>query len=55
GRIMHQVPIRVQFKDHFKELVANVTDLGSHNMILGHMWLSTHNPEVNWKTSKISM
>ncbi|SJL17958.1 uncharacterized protein ARMOST_21529 [Armillaria ostoyae] len=32
---------------------ADVTDLGSKDLYLGHDWLKRHNPVINWETSTI--
>ncbi|KAG6327982.1 hypothetical protein ID866_11107 [Astraeus odoratus] len=29
------------------------TNLGKTPMILGHTWLQTHNPEIDWVTGKV--
>ncbi|KAG6326330.1 hypothetical protein ID866_12759 [Astraeus odoratus] len=29
------------------------TNLGKTSMILGHTWLQTHNPEIDWVTRKV--
>ena len=37
---------------HLKEKFY-VTGLGKQKIILGLPWLREHNPEINWKTSKL--
>ena len=34
---------------------AEVTDLGKNQMILSFMWLSHHNPEIDWTTGMVKM
>jgi len=46
-------PLVVKVNGHKERLKAAVTDLNSMNMFLEHDWLVKHNPEVNWKDSKI--
>ncbi|KAG6327082.1 hypothetical protein ID866_12007, partial [Astraeus odoratus] len=31
------------------------TNLGKTPMILGHTWLQTHNPEIDWVTGKVTL
>ncbi|KAG6325933.1 hypothetical protein ID866_13156, partial [Astraeus odoratus] len=35
---------------HAEKLWCYATNLGKTPMILGHMWLKTHNPEIDWVT-----
>ncbi|KAG6325774.1 hypothetical protein ID866_13315, partial [Astraeus odoratus] len=35
---------------HAKKLWCYATNLGKTPMILGHTWLQTHNPEIDWVT-----
>ena len=41
------IPLPVAFQKHHKELVFDVVDIASHNIILGVPWLRKHNPQVN--------
>ena len=35
--------------------MAEITDLGKHQMILGYTWLKHHNPDINWETGQVRM
>lgn len=35
--------------------VDAITDIGSHDLILGFPWLQSHNLEINWETCAVSM
>ncbi|KZV59184.1 hypothetical protein PENSPDRAFT_552037, partial [Peniophora sp. CONT] len=32
-----------------------IADIGEHDLILGTDWLAMHNPEVDWKQSRVDM
>ncbi|KAG6329595.1 hypothetical protein ID866_9494 [Astraeus odoratus] len=38
---------------HGIQLLA--TNLGKIPMILGHAWLNTHNPEIDWVTGRVTL
>ncbi|KAF8628756.1 hypothetical protein AX17_005920 [Amanita inopinata Kibby_2008] len=49
GKITSKVSLKIKFKGHPWMIVeALVIKLWSHNMLLGHNWLSKHNPTINW-------
>jgi hypothetical protein len=39
---------------HQKHSEFYITNIGTHNIILGTDWLKAHNPELNWMTSHLS-
>ena len=54
GTIRHKVILTFRSKGReFKEEFL-VTGLGRQDIILGHPWLKTYNPIVNWRTGKIT-
>ena len=53
--ITHCAEIIIQFQEHHKKVTAEMTDLGKNQMILGYMWLSRHNPEIDWTTGMVKM
>src|SRR5882724_10657497 len=55
GHITEVVDLIVQYKDHSKWATFHVTGIGRTTIILGHMWLMEHNPEIDWCTGEISM
>src|SRR6266702_4476562 len=40
---------------HCEKVIAEVTDLGRNQMILGYTWLRHHNPEIDWTSGKVRM
>jgi hypothetical protein len=39
---------------NYKEIINfNVIKLGKYKIVLRILWLSKHNPEIDWKTNKI--
>ena len=46
-------PLEVEINKHKEYIEVAVINLNGTDMFLGHDWLVKHNPEVNWKESKI--
>jgi len=55
GAITHQVEINIYYKGHVEKMRIDVCELGKTEIILGMLWLATHNPEINWKTGEVKM
>lgn len=55
GSITEVVDFICRYKNHSERMVFYITQLGSHPIILGHNWLTEHNPEIDWKTGKVTM
>src|SRR5258708_13976776 len=55
GSIMEEVHALLRFRQHLERAQFTVTNLGRQSVIIGHPWLSHHNPEVDWATQKVSM
>ena len=55
GDITHCAEIVIDFQGHREKVVAEITDLGRHQMILGYTWLKHHNPDIDWETGKVRM
>ena len=55
GHITKVVDLRVQYKDHSKQVTFHVTSIGQTMVILGHMLLMEHNPEIDWCMGDISI
>ena len=55
GDITHCAEIVIDFQGHREKVVAKITDLGRHQMILGYMWLKHHNPDIDWETGQVRM
>ena len=53
GAITDYVTLRVTIQDHVEELEFAVSDLGTKDLFIGHEWLKFHNPNIDWKMSKI--
>src|SRR5882724_7066386 len=49
------VNLIVQYKDHSEWATFHVTSIGQTMVILGHMWLMEHNPEIDWCMGDIPM
>jgi len=55
GAITHQVKVNMYYKGHIKRIRIDICNLGKTDIILGMLWLTAHNPEINWKTEEIKM
>jgi hypothetical protein len=55
GSITHCAEIIIQFQEHRERVTAEMTNLGKNQMILSYMWLSHHNPEIDWTTGTVQM
>ena len=53
GDITRVVPLEIKINGYKEHIKVVVTDINEIDMFLGHNWLVKHNPEVNWKESKI--
>ena len=48
-------PIRVQLKHWSAEESFNVTELPEYDVILGKPWLTSHNPQINWRQNIVQL
>ena len=55
GSITEEVHAFLRFGQHSERAQFTVTNLGRQSVIIGHPWLSHHNPEVDWAAQKVSM
>lgn len=60
GRLLARVttrtcPVQLQLSgNHFESIPFFVIDSPFIPLVLGHSWLTTHNPNIDWTTAKIS-
>jgi len=47
GAITHQVKCNMFFKGHVERAQIDICNLGKMEVILGILWLATHNSEIN--------
>ena len=52
-KVTRIAPLEIKVNRYKEHLEAAVIDPNYMNIFLGHDWLIKHNPEVNWKDSKI--
>src|SRR5258707_15665554 len=55
GSVMEEVHITLHFRHHSERAHLAVGNLGQQTVIIGHSWLTLHNPEVDWVSQKVSM
>lgn len=53
GSITEEVDVILTHKGHTEKVTFAVCDLGDKPAIIGHTWLSFHNPEINWRTGEV--
>src|SRR5258708_6001941 len=55
GSVTEEVHVTLRFGRHSKRAHLTVANLGQQMVIIGHSWLTLHNPEVDWVSQKVSM
>src|SRR5258708_9064622 len=50
GSVTEEVHITLHFGHHSERAHLAVANLGQQMVIIGHSWLTLHNPEVDWAT-----
>ena len=55
GAITYQVECNMFFKGHMERARMDVCNLGKTEVILGMLWLTAHNPEINWEKEEVEM
>ncbi len=53
--VTEEVHITLCFRCHSERAHLAVTNLGQQMVIIGHSWLTLHNPEVDWATQRVLM
>lgn len=48
GTLTHFVKLQLEIGKHVSWQAFLVANIGHHNLIIGHNFLATHNPEINW-------
>jgi len=55
GSVKETVDLILRYRDHTERAMFYVTTLGGVPLILGHPWLSRHNPQIDWTTGEVAM
>src|SRR5258708_29407927 len=55
GSIMEGVEVMLQYGQHTEKVHLAVTNLRWQTIIIGHSWLTHHNPEVDWACQSVTM
>src|ERR1700753_930860 len=53
GSIQEEVDVIMTYNNHTEKATFAVCDLGDKAGIIGHTWLHSHNPEIDWKTGEV--
>ena len=56
GRSITEIVDEILHVDgHSERTMFAVANFVKHDIIFGFTWLTEHNPEINWKTCKVTM
>ena len=55
GSITEVIDVLLHHKSHSERALFAVTGLGKEDVILGHSWLKSHNPKIDWQTGEVKM
>src|SRR5260221_1020060 len=55
GSITEEVEVILWYGQHMEKACLAVTNLGWQTVIIGHSWLTHHNPEVDWARQSVTM
>src|SRR5258707_4151548 len=53
--IMEEVEVILQYGQHTEKAHLAVANLRWQTIIIGHLWLTHHNPEVDWACQSVTM
>ena len=53
GLITHEATVDLTVGDHQEKLLADITNTGRYNCILGIPWLVRHDPTIRWSQQKV--
>src|SRR5258708_6441937 len=53
GSVTEEVHVTLHFGHHSERVHLAVANLGQQMVIIGHSWLTLHNPEVDWVSQKV--
>ena len=55
GDITYEVECNVYYKGHRERIRFDVCNLGRTEVILGMLWLTAHNPEIDWEKGDVKL
>src|SRR5258708_7098281 len=55
GSITEEVEVILRYGQHMEKACLAVANLGQQTIIIGHSWLTHHNPEVDWACQSVTM
>src|SRR5258708_2402336 len=55
GSITEEVEVILWYGQHMEKACLAVANLGQQTVIIGHSWLTHHNPEVDWARQSVTM
>ena len=54
GPIKEEIDVILTHKGHTEKATFAVCNLGDKPALLGHTWLSYHNPEIDWRSGEVT-
>ena len=55
GSIEHIVKVNIYYQGHRKRMEIDVIRGQKWSVILGMLWLTHHNPEIDWRTGEVKI
>ena len=55
GPIEHTVEVNIYYQEHQERTEIDVIRGQKWSVILGMLWLTCYNPEIDWKTGEVKM
>ena len=55
GSVREAVDLFTDYEGHTEMATFYVTALGGVALVVGHPWLSRHNPEIDWRKGKVDL
>jgi len=55
GSIKEEVDVIMTYQGHTEKATFAICDLGDKDAIIGHTWLFSHNPEIDWQSGQIKL
>jgi hypothetical protein len=55
GSIKDEVDVIMTYQGHTEKATFAICDLGDKDAIIGHTWLFSHNPEIDWQSGQVKL
>ena len=55
GPIEYTVEVNIYYQEHWERIEIDIIGGQNWSIILGMLWLTCHNPEIDWKMGEVKM